>query len=117
GVAAGFCLPVLPFAVAAPRGFYDSVVVAQLVRTGTRTPIGFRVQQLTGLTAWHPGAAALPAAAIPGALIAGGLLISAWLVTRSPLAPLEWFAMVTAGVGGGPVFVSPRFFFPHPPPP
>jgi alpha-1,2-mannosyltransferase len=114
GVAAGFCLPVLPFAVAAPRGFYDSVVVAQLVRTGTRTPIGFRVQQLTGLTAWHPGAAALTAAAIAVALIAGGLLISAWLVTRSPLAPLEWFAMVTAGLVVASFIVPDDFYYHYP---
>ena len=30
GAAAGFLLPVLPFAVMAPRSFYDGVVVAQL---------------------------------------------------------------------------------------
>ena len=55
GVAAGFLIPVLPFAALAPGRFYDSVVVAQLVRTGARTPLGFRLQYLTGLAAWDPG--------------------------------------------------------------
>ena len=32
GVVAGFCIPVLPFVILAPRAFYDSVIVAQLSR-------------------------------------------------------------------------------------
>ena len=55
GVAAGFLIPVIPFAAVAPGRFYDSVVVAQLVRTGTRTTLAFRLQYLTGLTAWDLG--------------------------------------------------------------
>jgi alpha-1,2-mannosyltransferase len=114
GVAAGFCIPVLPFAAAAPRGFYDSVVVAQLVRTGTRTSLGFRIQQLTGLTAWRPGAVALTAAAIAVAVIVGGLLISAWLVTRCPPAPLEWFAMVTAALVVASFIIPDDFYYHYP---
>jgi hypothetical protein len=37
GVAAGFLIPVLPFAIAAPARFYDDVVVAQLARISNRT--------------------------------------------------------------------------------
>jgi alpha-1,2-mannosyltransferase len=51
GVAAGFLIPVLPFASLAPRSFYRDVVMAQLVRTDTlRTPLSYRLQQMTGLT-------------------------------------------------------------------
>ena len=65
GVVAGFCIPVLPFAAAAPRSFYDSVVVAQLARTGTRTPLAFRLAELTGLASLHlRGGSALAVAAL-----------------------------------------------------
>jgi len=51
GVAVGFCVPVVPFATAAPRVFYHSVVVAQLVRIDTvRTTLSYRLHQMTGLT-------------------------------------------------------------------
>ena len=51
GVAAGFLVPVLPFAALAPRAFYHSVVVAQLVRIDTvRTALSYRLHQMTGLT-------------------------------------------------------------------
>jgi len=51
GVAAGFVLPVLPFVIAAPRIFYDSVIIAQLVRIDqVRTPLAFRMHEMTGLT-------------------------------------------------------------------
>ena len=50
GVAAGFLVPVLPFAALAPRAFYHSVVVAQLVRIDTvRTALSYRLHQMTGL--------------------------------------------------------------------
>jgi len=51
GVAAGFLVPVLPFAALAPHAFYHSVVVAQLVRIDTvRTALSYRLHQMTGLT-------------------------------------------------------------------
>ena len=51
GVAVGFLVPVLPFAALAPRVFYHSVVVAQLVRIDTvRTALSYRLHQMTGLT-------------------------------------------------------------------
>jgi alpha-1,2-mannosyltransferase len=51
GVAVGFLVPVLPFAALAPRAFYHSVVVAQLVRIDTvRTALSYRLHQMTGLT-------------------------------------------------------------------
>ena len=51
GVVVGFAVPVLPFAALAPRAFYHSVVVAQLVRIDTvRTALSYRLHQMTGLT-------------------------------------------------------------------
>ncbi len=51
GVMAGFLVPVLPFAALAPRRFYDSVVLAQLVRVDVvRVALSYRLHQMTGLT-------------------------------------------------------------------
>ena len=51
GVAAGFLVPVLPFAALAPRTFYNSVVLAQLVRVDVvRVTLSYRLHQMTGLT-------------------------------------------------------------------
>jgi len=114
GVVAGFCIPVLPFAAAAPRSFYDSVVVAQLVRTGARTPLTFRLAELTGLNGWHLGRAALVAAAIVILVIVAGLLISASVITRCPPAPLEWFAVATAVLVVVAFIVPDDFYYHYP---
>jgi hypothetical protein len=104
--AAGFLIPVLPFALASPRGIYDGVIVAQLTRTDIRVPLSFRIQEMTGLAAAHPsGAAAAVAAAIAVALIGGGFA-GAWLVTRCPPPALDWFAL------GSLVLVVAAFLLP-----
>jgi hypothetical protein len=98
GVAAGFLIPVLPFAALDPGRFYDSVIVAQLTRAGTRTALSFRLQYLTGLAGWQPPAAVLwTAAAVIGAAVAGAPA-AAWLATRRAPPPLEWFAIATTVV-------------------
>jgi alpha-1,2-mannosyltransferase len=98
GVAAGFLIPVLPFAALDPGRFYDSVIVAQLTRAGARTPLAFRLQYLTGLAGWQPPAAVLwTAAAVIGAAVAGAP-VAAWLATRRAPSPLEWFAVATTVV-------------------
>jgi len=102
GVAAGFLIPVVPFAALAPRRFYDSVVAAQLARTGSRIPLGFRLQYLTGMTGWLPGTAVFLTVAVVMALVVAGTIVAAWRVTPAPPqppsrpAPLEWFALWTA---------------------
>ncbi len=106
GVAVGFLIPVLPFAALAPRRFYDSVVVAQLARTGSRIPLGFRLQYLTGMTGWLPGTAVFLAVAIVVAVAVAGTIIAAWRVTRRGPTPLEWFAVWTA------VLVTAAFMIP-----
>jgi alpha-1,2-mannosyltransferase len=114
GVAAGFGIPVLPFAAAAPRRFYDSVIVAQLVRTGARTPLAFRLQYLTGLTAWQPGIVVLLVAAAAVAAVAAGTLIAAWRVTRRGPPPLEWFAVATAALVVVAFLVPVDFYYHYP---
>jgi alpha-1,2-mannosyltransferase len=114
GVIIGFCVPVVPFAALAPGGFYHSVVVAQLVRTGARTPLDYRLQQLTGLTRWQPASIILVIAALVLALIVAGLLVSASLVTGYPPSPLEWFAAVTATVVVIAFMVPDDFYYHYP---
>ena len=51
GVAAGFLVPVIPFAALAPHSFYEATIVAQIgSRPGAvRYPFWFRLQDMTGL--------------------------------------------------------------------
>jgi alpha-1,2-mannosyltransferase len=109
GVAAGFAVPVLPFFIAAPRAFYNSVVVAQLARTGTRTPLWYRLQQLTGLTRWSPSLALLIVVAVAAVVIVAGLLIAASRVAAP--APLEWFGVATAALIVAAFLVPADFYY------
>ena len=97
GVVAGFALPVLPFAIAAPRTFYHSVIVAQLIRVDdVRAPLAFRLREMTGLTDVPSfGLAALLVISV--ALIAAvtACCVLASRVTRRPPPPLEWFALAS----------------------
>jgi len=111
GVAAGFAVPVLPFALAAPRALYDSVVVAQLTRTGTRTPFWFRIQEMTGLTAGHPPDAALAAAAVVAVALIAGAFTGGWLVTRRPPPALEVFALVAAALVVASFLLPDDFYY------
>ena len=50
GVAIGFCVPVIPFAAAAPRRFYNSFFAAQVFRVvPTRTPVQKRLRLMSGI--------------------------------------------------------------------
>jgi len=111
GVAAGFLLPVIPFAAAAPRNLFDGVIVAQLIRSDTRVPLSFRIQEMTGLTAVHPSGGALAAAAVIAAAITAGLFAAAWLVTRRRPAPLEWFAFATTVLVVGAFLIPDDFYY------
>jgi alpha-1,2-mannosyltransferase len=111
GVAAGFCLPVLPFALAAPRGFYRSLVVAQVgPRTGSvRVPLPDRLVEMTGLSdirfpmnldlGFARFAVSLNAllwvAAVILVVLTVGVPILVNLVTSEPPTALEWFALVS----------------------
>jgi Glycosyltransferase family 87 len=112
GVAAGFAVPALPFLILAPGRFADSVVVAQLTRTGARTPLAFRLEYLTGLTGWQPSAAVLWAAAAVIAAVVAGAPAAAWLATRQAPSRLEWFAIATT-VLVVVAFLAPDDFYYH----
>jgi len=112
GVAAGFLVPVLPFAAAAPRSLYDGVIVAQLTRTDSRVPLWFRIQEMTGLTAAHPSDGALAVAAVIAAALIAGLFAAAWLVTRRGPGALDLFA-IAATVLVVAAFLLPDDFYYH----
>jgi hypothetical protein len=112
GVAAGFLIPVLPFAAAAPERFYRSLIVAQIgPRTSvTRVPLFARLTEMSGLSYLHPpgpvslGFARLgdhTAVALTVMLLLlvtmGGLAVVT-LATSRPPAALEWFAVATTAL-------------------
>ena len=114
GVAAGFLIPVLPFAAAAPRAFFDGVIVAQLTRSGSRVPLSFRIQQMTGLTAAHFPAATLTVLAVIALVLLAGLSAAAWLVTRRPPPALDWFAVVSAALVVVAFLLPADFYYHYP---
>jgi hypothetical protein len=115
-IAVGFLVPVLPFFVLAPRRFYESVVVAQLVRYGqVRVPVWTRLQYMTGLSALHHvshAAIALATLVIVAFIVV--TLAAASLITRKPPPPLEWFGVLTAALTVVGFMLPPGFFFHFP---
>ena len=100
GIVAGFALPVLPFAILAPRAFYSSVIVAQWARTDDlRIPTSFRVASMLGLSHGPnlPHLLLAAAAAAIAALAAGCSLLATVISRRWP-PPLEVFVMATAAL-------------------
>jgi hypothetical protein len=114
GVALGFCVPVLPFALAAPATFYRSVIIAQLVRNDVvRIPQGYRLQQMLGLV--HVSQLTTPPLVIIG--IAVVLALAAVTVIGSRLArsrppALDWFVTGTCALVVAS-FLWPADFYYH----
>lgn len=98
GTAAGFAVPVLPFASLAPGTFYHGVIVAQLVRVDdARVSVWTRLASLTGLDGLSPVSnRAVLIASIAIGLLAAAAFAGAWVVTRRPPPALDRFALVTA---------------------
>jgi alpha-1,2-mannosyltransferase len=116
GVAAGFLVPVVPFAILSPRGFYQSVFVAQLVRYGqTRVPVWSRLQQMTGLN-YVVNPSHLLIALVTLALVGfvAVALAGGWVITRRPPPPLDWFAVATTALIVIVFMWPPGFFFHFP---
>lgn len=110
GLAAGFLVPVLPFAAMAPGRFYDDVVKAQLVRTSARTSLWYRIDQLAGLGWLHQGT--LFAAIVAVILMVGAAaLAGVWLAVRRRPPAIEWFVVVTAGLAGVAFLVPDDFYY------
>ena len=116
GVAAGFVVPVAPFAAASPRGLYRSVIVAQIgprpTELGPSVPLVTRLQHMAGLTDFHLTSytVVLIAAAIAAAIV--GLTAAAWVLTRRPPAALDAFVLASTG-GIVALFLEPHQFFYH----
>ncbi len=103
GLAAGFLVPTLPFAAAAPKRFYESLYVAQVApRAGsTRVPLGVRLSNMIGVINLHLGAHPKTLIELLTALliVAVAVVIAAgWLVSKRPPPQLDWFSLVTTAV-------------------
>jgi hypothetical protein len=113
GVAAGFLIPVLPFAIAAPGPFYDDVVVAQLARIGHRDIIWHRLESMIGIPGaqnWTRGTLLTACLALVAFVII--TQAAAWLATRRPPPPLDWFATLSAALVVV-IFLWPPYFASH----
>jgi alpha-1,2-mannosyltransferase len=114
GTAAGFLVPVLPFAVLRPALFYKGVIVAQVVRVDdVRVAAWTRLTSLTGLDSLSPVShqAVLIASIVIPALVVlafGG----AWMVQRGRPPALDWFALATATLVVA-AFMWPADFYYH----
>jgi hypothetical protein len=110
GVAAGFLVPVLPFAALAPKKFYEATIIAQIgPRAGaSRTSFWLRIQDLTGLAdlTRPTHLVDLAAAVLIAAVVAGSLGLAFLLTWRLP-PTLDLFAVGTAG------FVLIGFLWPY----
>ena len=116
GVAAGFCVPVLPFALLAPVRFYQSVFISEFVRYDqTRVPVWTRLQDMIGLEYLvNPGHLVLVLATLA---LVGFVVVTfagASLITRLPPPPLEWFSVATAALVVAAFMMPPGFFFHFP---
>ena len=114
GMAVGFLVPVVPFAALAPGNFFRDLVTAQVgPRAGAvRVGIWYRFKEMFGLSNVPAGHGTLIIVTVIILGFAIGTLAAAWLVTRQPPAPLEWFALVTTILVVA-IFLYPSQFFFH----
>lgn len=109
GVAAGFLVPVLPFAALAPGQFYQSLVVAQIGYRAHAHRIGvwYRLGNMAGipptLSVSHRGVLLASLAIV---IFVIGALTASSLLTRTAPPPLDRFAVLTA------VLVAAMFLWP-----
>ncbi len=105
GTAAGFLVPVVPFAALGLKGFYQSLIVAQVGKRAhpVRVPQWVRFRTMLSLPGVH-----LPVlgevAAVAGFVVVA--LVVTWLLTRGLPGTLEWFALLSS------VLVTLMFMWP-----
>jgi hypothetical protein len=139
GLAAGFLVPVLPFAAADPAGFFRGTVLYQASRTGTYTPVQTRLAYLTGLIGiinrggtisdpLHSTASAFAMASnatmvlhvasrsLPAAVALAGAVVLGVAYFRRPRSRscLEWFALTVAAASAVAVGSYSAFFYHYP---
>jgi hypothetical protein len=115
GVAAGFLVPSLPFAVLAPRQFYQSLITAQIGSRAHAYRIGiwYRLKNIDGLLStvnWGHGVIIVATLAIFAVVIGGQFY--ARLAGNRPVGQLDWFVMI-AGIGVIAMFLWPPQFHYH----
>ncbi len=109
GVAIGFVVPTLPFAILAPASFYREVISTQLGRIAGsgRVPVATRLADLTGASSAAHGWVAI------GVLTAlAGVVVAAFVVSRRRPTSFEWFA-IGSMVGVGALLLAPAEFYAH----
>jgi hypothetical protein len=115
GVAAGFVIPVLPFAALAPRNFYNSVITAQVGGrvNAARMPLWYRLRQMSGfandLHARHLYVLGVIGLTVGFVLVACAVAL---LLTRRLPPAIEWFGYASAGLVVG-IFLWPAQFHYH----
>jgi hypothetical protein len=116
GVTAGFVVPTLAFFVAAPERFIRDVVLIQLERSGASLaslPVGERLVFMTGVRGM-PGILPSVHHAAEVAGFSGVLVVAAFALGRPRRpAPLEWFALGTAGAGILALLLVQNFYDHH----
>ncbi len=137
GLAAGFVLPVAPFALAAPATFVRSTLLDQASRVGTTVPLSLRLAHLTGLidvmttdgklslqagshslfsNSVVAGLSTASAGWLPFAVTAIGVAAIAAGYGASPRRPshLEWFSLITMVLATVLILSYSAFFYHYP---
>jgi len=114
GVAAGFLIPVLPFALAGPSQFYRSLITAQVGYRAhaLRVPVLFRLRNMIGLPyalGWHQTTLLLAVLALVIFVIA--VQAAAVAVRHQPPPTLDWFAMASAALIVAMFLWPPQFHY------
>jgi hypothetical protein len=112
GIAAGFLVPVAPFALASPGGFYRSLITAQIGPRlhPVRDPLADRMMNMAGLNDIHLRAGTVEVVAVAGVLVLAVVTAAAWRAARP--APLDVYAPA-AGVAVTAMFLWPAQFHIH----
>jgi alpha-1,2-mannosyltransferase len=114
GVAAGFLVPVIPFAALAPGQFYDATIVAQIGNrpNATRAALWVRLADMSGLAdVKRPSHLLILAATVLiVAIVAGSVALGLLLTWRLPPV-LDLFALGTTGLVVLAFFWSAQFHY------
>jgi hypothetical protein len=114
GVAAGFVIPVLPFAIAGPSQFYRSLITAQVGYRAHAVRVGvlLRLRNMIGFPyalGWSNSLLLLAVLALVVFVVV--TQAAAIVVTRQPQPPLDWFATISAVLIVGMFLWPPQFHY------
>jgi hypothetical protein len=115
GAGAGFLVPVLPFALLSPHGFYQGVITAQIGHRPNAIRVSplYRFKEMAGLDWVHPWSGfATVVVALGIVVVVITAMIAVAVITGRPPAPLDWFAVLVAAATVV-MFMSPSQFLYH----